>query len=287
MAIYYSFGSTTSLAAKARWLVAILACCLLFSCTFLSNRNYVQQYPEYRGIKRVALFVQRWPAYLQLPNQDNPGADFIKESTLFTGPWQPAGLINPRGVDVQDINDEMVENIFLQVLTEKGYQPYLAGIFPSQGGHITVGEIMAKCQALDQEVDAFLFCFYSPAIFCARAKATPTDHRKRSYSLGELISILNPGDSRIIWAGPQAALAPPYSISHAFIYVSLTMFRAYDWRPLWEVADSHTGGRLRVNISACLPGPTDQNYWADAGIIQRLMCNNLRCRLEHLIPDAF
>jgi len=231
--------------------------------------------------------VQRWPAFLQLPNQDSPGADFIKESTLFTGPWQPAGLINPRGVDVLDINDEVVQNLFLQVLTEKGYQPYAAGVFPSQTGHITVAEIMAKCQALDQEVDALLFCFYSPAVFCAEAKATPKDHQRRSYGLGELIGFLNPGGNRVIWAGPRAVQAPPNSISHAFIYVSLTMFRAYDWRPLWEAADSHTGGRLRVTVSACPPGPTDQNYWADAAIMQRLMVNNLRCRLEHLIPDAF
>lgn len=287
MANYCSFGATASLAAKARWVVAILICFLLFSCLSLSNRSYVQQYPEYRGIKRVALFVQRWPAYLQLPNQDNPGAEFIKESTLFTGPWQTAGLINPRVVDVQNINDEVVEDLFLQVLTEKGYQPYIAGVFPSQPGPITVAEIMAKSQAMDQEVDGFLFCFYSPAAFCAEAKATPQDHQKRSYSLEELIGILNPGENWVLWAGPRAALAPPNSISHAFIYVSLTMFRAYDWRPLWEAADSHTGGRLRVAISACLPGPTNQNYWADAAIIQRLMYNNLRCRLEHLIPDAF
>ena len=287
MAIYCPFGSTTSFAARARWLVAILVCFLIFSCTFLSNRNYVEQYPEYHGIKRVALFVQRWPAYLQLPNQDNSGADFIKESTLFTGPWQPAGLINPRVVDIQNINDEVVENLFLQVLAEKGYKPYIGGVFPAQPGPITVGEIMAKCQAFDQEVDGLLFCFYSPAVFCAEVKATPKDHQKRSYSLEKLIDFLNPGGNRVIWAGPRAALAPPNSISHAFIYVSITMFRAYDWRPLWEVADSHSGGRLRVTLLSCPPGPTDKNYWADAAIIQRLMCNNLRCRLEHLVPDPF
>ncbi len=280
-------GSTSSPNAKAQWFVATLMCFLLSSCTFLSNRGYVQQYPEYHGIKRVALFVQRWPVYQQLPNQDNPGADFIKESTLFTGPWQPAGLINPRAVDIQDINDELVANLFLQVLTEKGYQPYLAGVFPSQPGPITVAEIMAKCRAMDRDVDAFLFCFYSPAAFCAEAKVTPKDHQRRSYSLQELIGILNPGENWVIWAGPRAAQAPPNSISHAFIYISLTMFRASDWRPLWEVADSETGGRLRVALSICPPGPTDQNYWADAAIIQRLICNNLRCRLGHLVPDAF
>ncbi|MHB8066480.1 MAG: hypothetical protein ACYDIC_01120 [Desulfobaccales bacterium] len=283
----YCFGSITARKIKARWLVAILACFLQFSCTFLSNRNYVQQHPEYRGIRRVALFVQRWPVYLQLSKQDNPGADFIKESTLFTGPWQPSGLINDRAVDVQDIDDEVVANLFIQALTEKGYQPYVAGVFPSQPGPITVAEIMAKCQAMDRQVDALLFCFYSPAVFCAEAKVTPKEHQTRSYGLQELIGILNPGDNRVIWAGPRAAQAPPKAISHGFIYISTTMFRSKDWRPLWEVADSQTGGRLRVALMTCPPGPTDQNYWADAAIIQRLMCNNLRCRLEHLIPDAF
>lgn len=286
MKVYCSFGSIAS-NTKIRWLVAILGCLLLSSCTFLSNHNYVQQYPEYHGIRRVALFVQHWPVYLQLPNQDGPGADFIKESTLFAGPWRPAGLINPRAVDVQDIDEKVVEDLFIKILTEKGYQPYVAGVFPSQPGPITVAEIMAKCQAMDSDVDALLFCFYSPAAFCTEAQSAPKDHDKRSYSLQELIDILNPGGNRVIWAGPQAAQAPPNSISHAFIYISLTMFKAYDWRPLWEVADSSSGGRLRVGLTTCPPAATDKNYWADAAIIQRLMCNNLRCRLEHLIPYAF
>jgi hypothetical protein len=281
------FGSAHSLITKPRLLVTVLVCFLLSSCTYLSDRNYVQQYPGYRGIKRVALFVQRWPFYLQLPNQNNPGADFIKESTLFAGPWQPASFIDPRAVDVQNIDDEVVSNLFLEALTEKGYQPYDAGVFPSQPGPITVAEIMAKCQAMDRGVDAILFCFYSPTVFCADAKAVPKDHQTRSYSVEELIGRLNPEGYRAIWAGPQAAQAPPKSISHAFIYTSLTMFRAKDWRPLWAAADSHTGGSLRIAISACPPGPTDQNYWADAAMIQRLMANNLRCRLRHLVPDAF
>lgn len=281
------FNSANFPSAKAHWLVVILACSLLSSCTFLSNKNYVQHYPEYRGIKRVALFVQHWPVYQQLPNQDNPGAGFIKESTLFTGPWQPAGLISRRAVDVQDIDDRVVGDLFLQVLTEKGYQPYMAGVFPSQPGSVNVAEIMAKCQVMDRDVDAFLFCFYTPAVFCAEAKAAPKDHTSRSYGLQELIGRLNPGEGRVIWAGPRAAQAPPNSISHAFIYVSLTMFKAHDWLPLWEIADSDTGGRLRVPLMTCPPGPTDQNYWADAAMIQRLMCDNLRCRLKHLVPYAF
>ena len=260
---------------------------LLSSCTLLSNQSYVRQYPEYRGIKRVAVFVQRWPAYLQLPNQNDPGADFIKKSTLFTGPWQPAGLINPRAVDIQDIDDNVAATLLIQVLTEKGYQPFLSGVLPLQPGPITVEEIMAKCEAINRGVDAILFCFYSPTVFCAEAMATPKDHQKRSYSLQEIIEILNPGGNYVTWAGPRAAQAPPNSISHAFIFVSLTLFKVLDWRPLWEVADSQIGGRMRVKLAQCPPASTDQNYPADAGIIQRLMCSNLTCRLRHLIPDAF
>jgi hypothetical protein len=260
---------------------------LLSSCTFLSNQAYVQQYPQYRGIKRVAVFVQRWPAYLQLPNQNNPGADFIKKSTLFTGPWQPAGLMNPRAVDVQDIDDNVAASLLIQVLTEKGYQPFLSGVLPLQPGPITVEEIMARCEAINRGVEAILFCFYSPTVFFAEAAATPKDHQKRSYSLQEIIGILNPGGNSVTWAGPRAAQAPPNSISHAFIFVSLTMFKVLDWRPLWEVADSQVGRSMRIQLAQCPPAPTDQNFPADAGIMQRLMCGNLACRLRHLIPDAF
>ena len=133
------------------------------------------------------------------------------------------------------------------------------------------------------------FCsvFIPPPSFCAEAAATPKDHQKRSYGLPEIIEILNPGSNYVTWAGPRAAQAPPNSISHAFIFVSLTMFKTLDWQPLWEVADSQIGGRMRVKLAQCPPASTDQNYPADAGIIQRLMCSNLTCRLRHLIPDAF
>jgi len=260
---------------------------LLPACTFLSNQTYTRQYPQYQGLMRIAVFVQHWPVYQELANQNDLGADFIKKSTLFSGPWQPAGLLNPRAVDIQDIDDEVVTTLLTQVLTEKGYEPFLSGVFPSQPGPITVEEIMAKCQAVDPWVDAFLFCFYSPVVFCAEAQATPAAHRQRSYGLQELIGILNPGETQVIWAGPRAAQASLRSISHAFIYVSLTMFKTLDWRPLWEVADSQMGGRRQLNLAQCPPGPTDQNYPADAAIIQRLMTSNLTCRLQHLVPDAF
>jgi hypothetical protein len=146
---------------------------------------------------------------------------------------------------------------------------------------------MAKCEAINRRVDAILFYFYSPTVFYAEAKATPKGHPKRSYSLQEIIETLNPGGNYVTWAGPNAAQAPPSSISHAFMFVSLTLFRVRDWRPLWEVADSQIGGSMRVKLAQCPPAATDHNYPADAGIIQRLMCSNVTCRLRHLIPDAF
>jgi hypothetical protein len=266
--------------------LAIAALLLLPACSFLSNRDYVQQHSTYRGIRRVAVFIQRWPVYLQLPQQNDAGADFIKKETPFTGPWKHAGLINARAVDIRDIDDEVMGELLEKVLTEKGYQPFLSGVFPPSPGPITVGEMMSKYQAFDSEVDAFLFCFYSPTIFVAEAQGVPKE-KYRSYGIGEIIRILQPGREWVIWSGPRADLAPRNSISHAFIYVSMTMFRALDWRPMWETADSQIGGRLRVEIAQCPPEPTEKNYWADAAIIQRLMTDNLRCRLRHMVPDAF
>ena len=271
----------------AKLCILIAGLLLLPSCTFLSNRAYIQQYPQYQGVKRVAVLLQRWPGYLQLSNQDNLGADFIKKSTPFTGPWQPAGRSDPRAVDIEDIDNGVVATLISEVLTAKGYQPFVAEVFPQSPGPLTVEEIMASYQAMDREVDAFLFCFYSPTVFVADATALPKDRRNRSYGLQEIVEALNPGSNQVIWAGPRAAQAPPNSISHAFIYVSLTMFRTLNWQPLWEVSDSQLGGRMRVNLAECGPSPTDQNYPADAAMIQRLMSRNLTCRLHHLVPDAY
>ena len=267
----------------------ILAGVLFFlpSCTFFINRSYSEQYPQYRGIRRVTVFIQRWPAYQQLPKQNEPGADFIKKSTFFTGPWEAAGLINPRAVDVQDIDDEIMATLLTRSLKKRGYQPLISRVFPVLSGPITVEEIMTQSQAVAPWVDAFLFCFYSPTVFCAKAQATPKDHQTRSYGLQELVDTLNPGADYVIWAGPSAGQAPPNSISHAFIYVSLTMFKALDRKPLWEVADSQVGGPVRAKLLLCPPFPTDRNYRASAAIIKRLMCDNLSCRMERLIPHAF
>jgi hypothetical protein len=81
--------------------------------------------PSHKGIFFLDAGYQRRksgpfaPAYLQLPNQNDPGADF-------------------------------------QVLTGKGYQPFLSGNLPLQPGAISVEGIMAKCGAINRGVDAIL-----------------------------------------------------------------------------------------------------------------------------------
>lgn len=251
----------------------------------MSNREYTQRFATYRGTKRVAIFLQRWPVYLQLSGQNDLGADLISRKTTFVGPWEPA-RINPRTVDVKDIDDTQVGNLLLEVLQDKGYQPFLAEI-PFVPRPVPVEEIMAQYQALDREVDAFLFVFYSPTLYFSNPQSVPPDHSRRSYGLQEIIYSLQPGGSYIIWAGSRAIQAPANSINHAFIYLSMTLFKALDWQPLWAAADSQVGGRLKLPIPRCPPDPTLGDYRADAAIIQRLMGNNLKCRLRRMIPDSF
>jgi len=265
----------------------LLIVLVLPSCIVLSNKDYVERHNVNRGIHRLVIFLQHWPVYQQLPGQNNLGTDFIKKETRFSGTWEPAAQINPRAIDIRDLDDQVVGEVLLEALKKKGYEPFLAEFMPGAGGAGTAAEMMAKYQALSLQVDAFLFCFYSPTLFVARAQDTPPEHGKRSYTLEEVIQILGPGSPGVVWAGPRAALEQKKSISHAFIYVSLTLFRALDWQPLWEVADSQVGGKIRPVVQECLPAPTDLDYWADAQIIQRLMLENLRCRLRHIIPEAF
>jgi hypothetical protein len=76
-------------------------------------------------------------------------------------------------------------------------------------------------------------------------------------------------------------------MSHAFIYLSLTIFKASNSDTLMSVANSQMGGKVRPWVPQCLPAPTDDDYWASPGVIQNLMVDNLKCRLSRLIPDAF
>ncbi len=266
-------------------LLVIIILLALPSCTSLSNQDYVQEHSLYRGTRKIVVFLERWPCYLQKSNQSDLGTEFINKETLFYGAWKPAARINPRAIDVDDISDQMIGEILIQVLEKKGYQVFIADAVSQNTGK-TVGELMALYQVLDRHVDAFLFCFYSPTLYLAHAELAPPDHWQRPYSLGAIVHLLEPGNGGLIWGGKRADLSPKKSISHAFIYLSVSCFKALDWKPFWEVADSQVGGEFRAWLPQCFPD-TDVDYWADAAMIQRLMCQNLTCRLRHIVPYAF
>lgn len=270
---------------KRRYLF-LIGLLLLPHCTFLSNKDYVQSYPDGRGIRRVAIFLQRWPAYSQLPTQNELGGEFIRRQTLFVGAFRHTARLNPRAVDIADIDDKLMGELVLEAMEQEGYQPFLSEI-QGASGTLTVEEIMARYQALDREVDAFVFCFYAPTLYFSNPQTTPQDHGQRSYSLQEIVRILQPTGDNIIWAGPRAGLSTKNSISHAFIYISITCFKALDWKSLWQVADSQAGGKIRPWVPLCPPAPTEFNFPADAEMVKRLICQNLNCRLRHLIPQAF
>jgi hypothetical protein len=267
-------------------LVIILIGALLSSCTSLSNRNYLQRYAPFQGIHRVAVFLQRWPVYLQKPGRNNLGEGFITTKTIFFEPWQPAAQMNPRAVDIQDIDDCLMGGILVNMLESKGFQVFLVEM-PFGAESATVGMLMAQYQAINPPVDAFLFCYYSPTLFFSQAQATPNDHTRRSYSLREIVQMHRPGTDAIIWVGNRRPDSPVGSMSHAFIYLSMTVFKTASWQTLMAEADSQVGGKVRPWIPRCPPAPTERNYWADPGIIQNLIVDNLKCRLRHQIPYAF
>jgi hypothetical protein len=269
---------------KLLFLAFILS--LFPGCVFLSNKYYVKNAPERRGIHRVVVFLQRWPVYSQLPTQNEIGAEFISKHTPFVGAFRPTDRLNPRAVDIKDVDDTLMGELILEIMNQKGYQAFLSEIEPRGSRALSVEEIMAQYQALDQGVDAFIFCFYAPTLYFSDPQMVPRDRGQRSYGLQEIVRLLS-SDDRVIWGGPRAALSPKNSISHAFIYLSIACFRARDWKSLWEVADSQTSGRTRPWIPLCPPAPTDYNFPADAGMIKRLICQNLDCRLRHLIPYAY
>jgi hypothetical protein len=257
----------------------------LTACTPMSNRSYVERHPEYRGVNRVAVLIQRWPCYRQLPGHGEMQLEFITKSTPFLNAWKPAERLPLRAVDVEDIDDAMMGALLLETLRDKGHTPFIAEVIsPRQE---MVADIMAKYLLVDPQIDAFLFCFYSPTLFFSHAARTPLDRGNRSYGLAEIIHALVPHGNKVIWAGPRAERAPSDSISHAFVYLSLTMFKAADRQVLWTVTDSQVGGKLRGLVWDCPPEPTEEDYWADAALIRRLMMNNVRCRLRRLVPQAF
>ena len=266
--------------------MVILACALLSSCTFLSNRNYIQKYAPFQGVHRIAVFLQHWPVYLQKPGRNDLGEDFIKTHTIFLGPWEPAGQVNPRAVDIQDIDNCLMGEILVRILENKGYQVFLVDL-PFAGESVTVEMLMAQYQAINPPVDAFLFCYYAPTLYVSHAQEAPKDHATRSYSLWEIVSRLSPGTDSVIWVGDRSRNSPPNSMSHAFIYWSMTIFKASNGQTLMAEADSRVGGQVRPWIPRCPPAPTSKNYWANPGIIKGLMIDNFKCRLRHEIPYAF
>jgi hypothetical protein len=266
--------------------VIILIWALLPSCTSLSNRNYLQKYAPFRGTHRVAVFLQHWPVYLQKPGRNYLGEDFITTRTIFFGPWQPAAQMNPRAVDIEDIDDCLMGEILVNLLESKGYEVFLVEM-PFGAESATVEMLMAQCQAINPSVEACLFCYYAPTLFFSRAQETPKDHTRRSYSLQEVMQMHRPGTDSIIWVGKRGPNSPVGSMSHAFIYLSMTIFKTANWQTLMTAADSQIGGQVRPWIPRCPPAPTEKNYWADPEIIQDLMVNNLKCRLRHQIPYAF
>jgi len=237
-------------------------------------------------MRRLAVFVQRWPVYWQKPAQGNLGEDFIKAKTIFGGPWQPAAQIDPRAVDIQDIDDCLMGEILVDVLKSKGYQVDLVDL-PFATESVPVEMLMAQYQAVNSPVDAFLFCYYAPTLFMSQAQTTPKDHARKSYGLQEIVRISGPGSDAIVWVGNRDQHSPTDSMSHAFIYLSITMFKALNWQTLLAAADSQAGGKVRPWVPRCPPGPTDLDYRADAKVIQKLMVNNMKCRLRHQIPDSF
>ncbi len=272
---------------KVQGLLAILTISLLPSCAFLSNRDYIQQHPELRGVRRIAIFLQRWPVYLQKRAQSGLGEDFIKTKTDFYGAWQPAAQIDPRAVDIRNIDDDLMGEILIQAFESKGTQVFLVDLKPLNAESLTVEALMAQYQVINPAVDAFLFCYYSPTLFVSRDQNLPQDHVRKSYSLREIMQLLSPGSDALIWVGNRHPHSPPHSMSHAFIYLSMTMFKRLNGQTLMAVADSQSTGKVRPWSPRCPPGPTDLDYQADARIIQDLMIANLKCRLHHQLPDAF
>jgi hypothetical protein len=270
-----------------RSFIAVVTCCLLSSCTFLSNRDYVKQYAAFKGIKRIAVFLQRWPVYRQQPKLSGSGDEFIRPQTQFYGPWQPASQMDPRALDIKDIDAGLMSHILVRALESKGYQVFLVDVLPGGSEGQTVETLMANYQAINPPVDAFLFCYYAPTLYVSQALPAPGGQERRSVSLLEVIQRLGPGSDAVIWVGHRSDKSPAHSMSHAFIYLSLTMFRALDGQTLMAVADSQATGKVRPWIPRCPPGPTDRDYPADPAVIQNLMVNNLQCRLRHLLPDAF
>lgn len=257
----------------------------LSACVFMSNRVLRQDLAPAQGIVRVGVVLERWPHFKAQPHQNSLGSDFIRDRTPFFGPWQPAQSPNPYAVDVADVTEADVARILVAALRARGYEAEVISLPLDPEAGLTVREFLEKYGSAQQGVDGWLFCYYAPTLFVTETPSVPAGAQQRSISLAELAQVMG-RDGNLIWAGKRRSQASPQTISHAFIYVSLSLFNAQDGQPVWMVADSRVGGRIRPMVTECPPGPTDRDYPADAAMLQRIMLNNLGCRLWHLFPDA-
>jgi hypothetical protein len=267
-------------------LIILLAGNLLAGCVNLSNREDAKKYAPFLGVQKIAVFIVHWPVFLQKPNSNNLGEDFITSETTFYGPWQKAAQVPARALDVQDVDTTLMSGIVARILEQKGYQVVLANP-PLTGGNKTVERLMAQYQQNHTPVDAFMFCYFAPTLFVSHSQEVLQEHTKISYSLDEIVSSLSSGDNSILWVGQRHQDSPGNSMSHAFIYWGMTIFAAATGQPILLQADSRLGGPVRPWIPMCLPAPTKLDYPASPQIIKNLMIDNLKCRLKHEIPFAF
>ncbi len=259
---------------------------LLPACVGLSNREDLKKYAPLVGVQSMAVFIQHWPMYLEKPGRHFLGEDFIKSQTVFRGPWQRASQIPSRAVDIQDIDSVEIGNIVIRILEAKGYAVSLADL-PMEDNQETVERIMAQYQENHPAVDAFLFCYFAPTLFVSHAREAPSGHSQQSYSLEEMVATLSPGTDAVIWVGQRDQNSPSNSISHAFIYWAMTIFKAATGKPIMMQADSRLGGPVHPWIPRCPPASIDKNYPASVKVIRNLMIDNLACRLRNQIPFAF
>lgn len=174
----------------------------------------------------------------------------------------------------------------MEILERKGYQVFWANV-PQEGDQATVERLMAQYLESQTPVDAFVFCYFAPTLFVSHAQDAPQGHAQRSFSLEEIVAALSPGTDSVVWVGERTVNSPPQSISHAFIYWAMTIFRASDGRTLMALADSRTGGPVRPWIPRCPPPPTTEDYPASPEVIRNMLMDNFQCRLQHEIPPAF
>ncbi len=254
-------------------------------CTGMSNRPYTRSAPEYRGLTRVAVLLRHWPAYRQLPGQPRLDNDFITGDTPFFGGLEPRKEPEPRAVDVAGLEEEVADTV-LNALRRRGYEPVLLSAEALAPAGMPVSEFLARQRLLTPEVDACLLGFYGPTLYVSRPERAPVGAQFRSYTLEEVVRHLTPGRGRLLWAGPAAPQAPPQSISHAVIHLSLTLFRVADGRPVWQAAGSRVAGHPKGIVVNCPPFPSREDYWTGPEVIRRLMLDNLACRLHFLLPDA-